>query len=221
MSPRITSSGTRSRTSSPRSSSTAAHPRSSRRSGCARREWPRDCAPFGSGDASGSTHGATTCSGGSSRNRSDQARRAAGERTQAPRQVPQGARQRRRYGVFAEFRQLPGPATVEGFGLYPFTARVTSPEEPGEFCFPPLAATITGAGRLLLALAQADVEAGGGCYVACDTDSLVIVSTRVGGLVACPEDRNDWRMGPLRSGRCHGPMSMRSGRPSTGSIRRP
>jgi hypothetical protein len=90
------------------------------------------------------------------------------------------------YGVFAEFRQLDQAGTVNASGLYPLHAAVAAPEEPGEFCFPPLAASITGAGRLLLALAQADVEAAGGSYVACDTDSLLVVSSREGGLVACP-----------------------------------
>jgi hypothetical protein len=89
------------------------------------------------------------------------------------------------YGDFAEFRQLHGATTVSGNGLYPFEARVAAPEEPGEFCFPPLAATITGASRLLLGLAQANVEAAGGSYVACDTDSLLIVSSEAGGLIPC------------------------------------
>jgi hypothetical protein len=90
------------------------------------------------------------------------------------------------YGVFAEFRQLDQAGTVDAHGLYPLHASVSAAEEPGEFCFPPLAASITGAGRLLLALAQADFEAAEGSYVACDTDSLLVVSSREGGLVACP-----------------------------------
>ena len=93
------------------------------------------------------------------------------------------------YGIFAEVRQLnpvPGGQVVNVHGLWPLTARVTTPEEPGAFCFPPLAATVTGAARLLLALLQADLEARGGAYVACDTDSLLIVSSEAGGLIACP-----------------------------------
>jgi hypothetical protein len=92
------------------------------------------------------------------------------------------------YGIFAEFRQLdpvPGGTAVSAHGLWPIDARVTTPEEPGEFAFPPLAATITGAARLLLALLQADVEARGGTYAACDTDSLLIVSSEAGGLLPC------------------------------------
>jgi hypothetical protein len=71
-------------------------------------------------------------------------------------------------------------------GLGDIHARVRTPEEPGAFCFPPLAATITGAARLLLALLEADITARGGTYVACDTDSLTIVSSEAGGLLPCP-----------------------------------
>lgn len=93
------------------------------------------------------------------------------------------------YGIFAEVRQLdpvPGGQVVNAYGLGPLTARVATPEEPGAYCFPPLAAAITGAARLLLALLQADVEARGGSYGACDTDSLLIVSSEDGGPFACP-----------------------------------
>jgi hypothetical protein len=93
------------------------------------------------------------------------------------------------YGIFAEVRQLDpvrGGTVVRADGLWPIEARVTTPEEPGAFCFPPLAATVTAGARLLLALLQADIEARGGTYVACDTDSLLIVSSEAGGLVACP-----------------------------------
>jgi hypothetical protein len=93
------------------------------------------------------------------------------------------------YGIFAEVRQLDpvaGGEMVSAFGLDPLEARVGTPEEPGAFSFPPLAATITGTSRLLLGLAQADIEARGGSYVACDTDSLLIVSSEAGGLMPCP-----------------------------------
>ena len=103
------------------------------------------------------------------------------------------------YGIFAEVRQLDpvaGGTLVNVHGLWPIEARVSTPEEAGAFCFPPLAATITGAARLLLALLQADVEARGGTYVACDTDSLLIVASDAGGLVSCaggPERLPDGR----------------------------
>ncbi len=49
------------------------------------------------------------------------------------------------YGVFAEVRQLdpvPGGTVVHVDGLWPIDARVATPEEPGAFCYPPLAATV-------------------------------------------------------------------------------
>lgn len=93
------------------------------------------------------------------------------------------------YGVFAEYRQLDpvrGGREVEAHGLWPITARVRTPEEPGAFCYPPLAATITALARLLLGLLQADINAAGGTYLACDTDSLLVLASETGGLVPCP-----------------------------------
>jgi hypothetical protein len=105
------------------------------------------------------------------------------------------------YGIFAEVRQLDpvaGGTDVRVDGLWHIEARVSTPEEPGAYCCPPLAATVTGLSRLLLALLQADVEARGGTYVACDTDSLLIVASEAGGLVPCP----------------YGPERLRDGRPA-------
>jgi hypothetical protein len=93
------------------------------------------------------------------------------------------------YGIFAEHHQRPAPkagARVHAFGLWPIETVVQAPEEPGSFCFPPLAASVTAAGRLLLALLEASIEARGGTYAACDTDSLLVVSSEHGGLHACP-----------------------------------
>jgi len=95
------------------------------------------------------------------------------------------------YGVLAEFtaHRLPGDETetvrVE-YGSAPgFDTKVRSPETPGEFCFPPLAAFITGAARLLLAVVERLVIDRGGTYLAMDTDSIHIVATKSGGLVSC------------------------------------
>lgn len=59
-------------------------------------------------------------------------------------------------------------------------------EKAGEWYFPPLAALITAAGRLLLAMLERCISDAGGTYLFCDTDSLCIVSNEHGGLVACP-----------------------------------
>ena len=76
------------------------------------------------------------------------------------------------YGIFAEYHQLDpvsgDGAKVHAHGLWPLDCRVRTPEEPGEFCFPPLAATVTASARLLLALLQASVEARGGTYASPD-----------------------------------------------------
>ena len=96
------------------------------------------------------------------------------------------------YGIFAEMnrKEQPGnrkvPVTVWNSDGQPFTTKVAAPEEPGPYCFPPLAALITSAARLMLALLECSVRERGGSYVFCDTDSLAIVSSKDGGLLACP-----------------------------------
>jgi hypothetical protein len=93
------------------------------------------------------------------------------------------------YGIFAEYHRLEpvaGGAKVAAWGLWPIEACVRTPEEPGEFCFPAIAASVTSGARLLLALLRADVEAAGAIAVAGDTDSLLIASSEGGGLLQSP-----------------------------------
>lgn len=95
------------------------------------------------------------------------------------------------YGIFAEVRELPAlggrGAAVDVWADHHF--RVGSVkhrlEEPGPYCFPPVAATVTAGARLMLALLQAEVEAAGGRFIAGDTDALIIVASRDGGPIAC------------------------------------
>jgi hypothetical protein len=69
----------------------------------------------------------------------------------------------------------------------PFTEKLSVVEDPGRFCFPPLAAIVTAGARLMLALLESCVSETGGGYVFCDTDSLAIVATHQGGeLIPCP-----------------------------------
>ena len=95
------------------------------------------------------------------------------------------------YGIFAEMtrHELPrgetAEVTVTGLGT-PYRWRVSAPEEPGAFAFPPIAALITSAARLMLALLERCVTDAGGTYVMVDTDSMAIVATEEGGLVPCP-----------------------------------
>jgi hypothetical protein len=58
-------------------------------------------------------------------------------------------------------------------------------EEHGIGYFPPIGALITAGGRLLLALLERLVADAGGNYLLCDTDSMAIVASMSGGLVAC------------------------------------
>jgi len=95
------------------------------------------------------------------------------------------------YGIYAEMirHELPAASTekvtVHGPTGQPFQTKVSAPEEPGEFCFPPIAAVITGAARLMLALVERAVTDAGGTWVFCDTDSLAIAATPTGALVQC------------------------------------
>src|SRR5205814_3952036 len=94
------------------------------------------------------------------------------------------------YGIYAEMnpRETDERTTVTCHGIdrEPFRCRVAHPDVPGEYCFPPLASLITGAGRLMLALLEHSVTSFGGTYAMEDTDSMAIVATEHGGLVPCP-----------------------------------
>ena len=96
------------------------------------------------------------------------------------------------YGIFAEIvrNELGGDrtATTTPYGLsgrFPKPIETKAVEQPGEYSFPPLAACITAAARLMLALAEAAVTQQGGTYVFCDTDSIAIVATEHGGFLPC------------------------------------
>jgi hypothetical protein len=60
-------------------------------------------------------------------------------------------------------------------------------EQPGSFCFPLLGALITSGGRLLLAMIERCVRDAGGTYLCCDTDALIIVARKEGGVVQMPD----------------------------------
>jgi hypothetical protein len=95
------------------------------------------------------------------------------------------------YGIYSEFNARERRAgelvrvRVHGRGRA-FDDRVAAPEDPGQYCFPPFASCITGAARLVLAILERLVTDEGGTWVFCDTDSMAIVATSDGGLIACP-----------------------------------
>ena len=94
------------------------------------------------------------------------------------------------YGIFAQMDRKESPRKVTltccGIDPEPYECTVKHPESPGEFCFPPLASLITGGSHLLLALLERLVTDRGGTYAMEDTDSMAIVASEDGGLVACP-----------------------------------
>jgi hypothetical protein len=94
------------------------------------------------------------------------------------------------YGVLARFdrRERGGATPVAIFGPDPEPSEwpVPAPEDPGPYCFPPAAAAITAAARLMLALLERLVREAGGHYAFCDTDSMAIVATRRGRTIPCP-----------------------------------
>lgn len=105
------------------------------------------------------------------------------------------------YGIFAEMNRKDSdskPVEVEVFGQdnSSFLAEVTDPEEPGEFSFPPLAAFIAGAARLMLAMLERCVTDLGGTYAMCDTDSMAIVANVDGGPIPCPGGTHRLRRKP-------------------------
>ncbi len=94
------------------------------------------------------------------------------------------------YGVFVEMnrKELPsGKAEILSvFGREgEFESKSNAPEEPGAYCFPPVASLITAGARLMLVLLERMVTDQGGTYVFADTDSMAIVANESGGLVPC------------------------------------
>ena len=93
------------------------------------------------------------------------------------------------YGITAEMNETrlgsaTTLATVYALGD-PFTQPLHAVEQPGRYCFPPLAAFITGAARLMLAMLERCVTDLGSSHVMADTDSMAIVASERGGLIRC------------------------------------
>jgi hypothetical protein len=86
------------------------------------------------------------------------------------------------YGIFVEFNvgEYVKTERMVGYGGRPHPSRFKSQtsERPGAYFHPLLATLITGAARLMLALAEHRVVEQGLDWVFCDTDSLAIGNTR-------------------------------------------
>jgi len=94
------------------------------------------------------------------------------------------------YGIYAEVNQhQTGKNRPKQIGIFSGdesrTERTCILEQPGPWYFPPVSALITAGGRLLLALLERMVTDAGGTHLMCDTDSMAIVASEHGGLVAC------------------------------------
>jgi hypothetical protein len=98
------------------------------------------------------------------------------------------------YGIYAEMNRQESEKKIRvqycGIDPEPTICSVAHPENPGEYCFPPLASLITGAARLMLAFLEHSVIRLGGTYAMEDTDSMAIVATKNGGVISCPGGRS-------------------------------
>jgi hypothetical protein len=108
------------------------------------------------------------------------------------------------YGVLARFDRKEGASPVEvaayGPDPDPIPAKTKSPEDPGPYCFPPIAATITAAARLMLALLEHAATSQGGTYAFCDTDSMAIVTSSTKDTIRCPSPDGTNTIHPLTPG---------------------
>lgn len=105
------------------------------------------------------------------------------------------------YGVLARFdrRQFSKPKTVTVYGPdEPLETKTKRPEDPGPYCHPLIAATITAGARLLLGMLERAVTDAGGHYVLCDTDSMVIVTSKTGEPVECDTPDGTNQITPLQ-----------------------
>lgn len=88
----------------------------------------------------------------------------------------------------AEMLRVLGNALVYGL-LAQFNPAHGGGEQPGPWCWPPLAATVTAGARCLLALLDADVRDAGGAVVCRDTDGAVVTASPDGSEVDLGDQR--------------------------------
>jgi hypothetical protein len=81
------------------------------------------------------------------------------------------------YGIFGEFNELvfSNPVDLAVFGADEARTKATWFERSGKYCNPYIAACVTGAARLILALMESELHARGTTYAMCDTDAMAVV----------------------------------------------
>jgi hypothetical protein len=81
------------------------------------------------------------------------------------------------YGIFGEFNEtlFPKPRTLHMYGAKEEDVSAEWFEKAGRYCNPYIAACVTGAARLVLALMETAVVAHKTTYVMCDTDAMAVV----------------------------------------------
>jgi hypothetical protein len=89
------------------------------------------------------------------------------------------------------------PVTIRGPDTEPREQNTPNPEDPGPYCFPPVAASITAGARLMLALLERIVRDHGGTYAFCDTDSMAIIASPELGAIECPTPDGSGRLSVL------------------------
>jgi hypothetical protein len=102
------------------------------------------------------------------------------------------------YGSLARFDRrdlaVATPVSVHGPDTEPREQNTPNPEDPGPYCFPPAAASITAGARLMLALLERIVRDQGGSYAFCDTDSMAIIASPEPGAIDCPTSDGHGRL---------------------------
>jgi len=104
------------------------------------------------------------------------------------------------YGIFAELNKYEygknDAKQLEVFsGEHNHVETTVVVEHPGRFQFSPAAALITAGGRLMLAVLERLITERGGTYLLTDTDSMLFVASRKGGLIPSAGGQHKMRDG--------------------------
>lgn len=101
------------------------------------------------------------------------------------------------YGMWAEVDLEDGPRAVTAFATEPRYAFIAHGEKPGSFYAPMISALITGGARHMLGVLEGEIAKVGGVTAFCDTDSLAVVSSEIGGKVEFVDHRGQTTVIPV------------------------